>query len=155
MVGEQAAEVSRGDPEAGAELSLGAPVERAVDDELNGPTDQLRADPADGLGHPIGPAAMTCPVAGRLGGGRQLERADVVQTRACHAPRPAVDAGGHDRGEVAHHIINRRKPAPGLDGCGHERVVQGARGNARKRRRATTDQIASTIPKGHAPERKP
>ena len=104
VLGEEPPEMPRRDPEAGAELRLGAAVERAVDDEAHGSTDELRADVAQRGRAAVRAAAEAGPVAGGFGGRGQRERADVVGSRPAPTAGHAVDAGGDDGRIRAHHL---------------------------------------------------
>ncbi len=100
---EQPAQVALADPELGRQRAAVAAVERAVLDEAQPARHRgRRAVPGRRAGRRLRAAAPARAKAGRLGRGRAGEEAHVAaQRRAGRADRPAVDAGGHHRGEEA------------------------------------------------------
>ena len=99
---EQAAEVAGAHAQARCERVLGGVVERAVGDRAQRPAHELgRVDPA-GRGLAVGPAAQARAEARGFGRGGEGVRPRVARQRRTTAPRPAVDAGGDDSGELVH-----------------------------------------------------
>ena len=100
---EQPAQVALAHAELGGQGAAVAGVERAVLDEpQRARHGGRRAVPGRRAGRRLRPAAPARAKAGRLGRGGAGEEAHVAaQRRAGRTDRPAVDAGGHHRGEEA------------------------------------------------------
>src|SRR5207244_10677168 len=129
--GEEAAQMPGRDPEAPPQLGLGPPVERAVEDQLNGPADQLRARPGDALRPPIGPAAKAGPVTRGLCRRGQGELPDILRARPRRTPWSTVDARRDDRREGFHNVTYTGPPASRPVTSGQPRELSGSGENTR------------------------